>query len=55
MTVPNITCQHIDFNEWLNQCPVKWYRSYEYGNHQCPVYQFIFDDVKKEEDEGYDD
>jgi hypothetical protein len=51
MTVPNISKQHRNFNEWLSQCPVTWYKSSEYGNHQCPVYQFIFDDVKEEDDD----
>ena len=26
MCIPNTTSSHIDFNEWLNQCPLQWFR-----------------------------
>ena len=26
MSIPNITSSHIDFNDWLDQCPLQWFR-----------------------------
>jgi len=26
MTIPNTTSAHIDFNDWLDNCPVQWFR-----------------------------
>ena len=26
MTVPDYTSTHMDFNEWLEECPLQWFR-----------------------------
>tara|TARA_R100001443_G_scaffold114766_1_gene131197 strand:- start:1217 stop:1360 length:144 start_codon:yes stop_codon:yes gene_type:complete len=26
MSIPNTTSSHIDFNDWLIQCPLTWFR-----------------------------
>lgn len=50
MTVPNLTTQHTDFNEWLNNCPVDWFKSAKQSVNGTATYEFFFD-VVKEEDE----
>jgi hypothetical protein len=48
MTVPNTTCQHIDFNDWLNQCPVQWVCHSNLtsdSSEDSVVYEFIFDRI----------
>jgi len=39
MSVQPLTCQHIDFNCWLDDCPVRWVRAGE------DAYMFFFDDL----------
>jgi hypothetical protein len=39
MSVQPLTCQHIDFNCWLDNCPVRWVRAGE------DTYMFFFDDL----------
>ena len=51
MTVPNLTTQHIDFNEWLEQCPVQWFKnSLSNDNLESVVYEFRFDAVEEDEE-----
>jgi hypothetical protein len=49
MTVPNLTSQHIDFNEWLEQCPVEWFKSAKPSVNGSATYEFFFDAVKEED------
>ena len=42
--------QHIDFNDWLAQCPVQWFKLDSDDDQQS--YQFIID-TSEEEDEEY--
>jgi len=49
MTVPNLTCQHIDFNAWLEQCPVEWFKSVKPSVNGSTTYEFFFDAVTEEE------
>lgn len=46
--VPDKSSQHLDFNAWLNQCPVQWFKK-SYDN-EVATYEFIFDDVEDDED-----
>jgi hypothetical protein len=48
MTVPNLTSQHIDFNSWLEQCPVQWFK--KYSEDEFAVYEFIFDDLPEDDE-----
>ena len=41
--------QHIDFNDWLSQCPVQWFK-FDSGDDQ-PSYQFIIDTLEEEDEE----
>ena len=50
MTVPNLTSQHIDFNTWLEDCPVEWFKSIKQSVNGSATYEFFFDTVKEEED-----
>ena len=49
MTVPNLTSQHIDFNEWLKQCPVDWFKSVQPSVNGSATYEFFFDAIPEEE------
>ena len=52
MTVPNLTTQHIDFNEWLEQCPVQWFKYSLYNSaFNTAVYEFRFDAAVEEDEE----
>jgi hypothetical protein len=48
MTVPNLTSQHIDFNEWLKECPVEWFRSIRPTGKSSVTYEFFFNHVNDE-------
>ncbi len=50
MTVPNLTCQHIDFNAWLEQCPVEWFKSAKQNVNGSVTYEFFFDAISEEND-----
>ena len=51
MTIPNLTTQHIDFNEWLEQCPVQWFKnSLPNDNLESVVYEFRFDAVEEDDE-----
>ena len=51
MTVPNLTSQHIDFNEWLEQCPVPFFKNSLYRNEtNTAVYEFRFDAVEEDDE-----
>jgi hypothetical protein len=51
MTVPNLTTQHIDFNEWLEQCPVPFFKYSLYSSDtNTAVYEFRFDAVEEDEE-----
>lgn len=45
MTVPDLTSQHIDFNEWLKECPVEWFRSVRPTGKSSVTYEFFFDQI----------
>ena len=47
MSVPNSTSLHIDFNDWLAQCPVQWFR--ENLDSESVTYQFILPDDDEDE------
>ena len=49
MTVPNLTTQHIDFNEWLEHCPVEWFKSAQLTVNGSATYEFFFDVVEVDE------
>jgi len=42
MCIPNTTSSHIDFNDWLNQCPLIWFRD-ELTEEQV-TYSFVLPD-----------
>ena len=48
MTIPNTTSAHIDFNDWLDNCPVVWFRQEITDEAQFGfghvVYMFILPD-----------
>ena len=39
MTIPVYNSAHIDFNEWLKECPLMWFR--EHLDSDQVTYQFI--------------
>jgi peroxiredoxin len=46
MSIPNTTTAHIDFNDWLNQCPVKWSQVFsEKITEEIAVYVFTLPDT----------
>ena len=49
MTIPNTTTAHIDFNEWLDQCPVEWLRIAVKDNFTD--YRFTIPDIELVEDD----
>ena len=42
MSIPETTSTHIDFNDWLNQCPLIWFRD-ELTEEQV-TYSFVLPD-----------
>ena len=42
MCIPETTSSHIDFNDWLNQCPLQWFRD-ELTEEQV-TYSFVLPD-----------
>jgi hypothetical protein len=49
MNYSNLTSQHIDFNEWLKECPVEWFKSVKQSVNGSATYEFFFDAVTEEE------
>lgn len=49
MTVSNLTSQHIDFNAWLEECPVEWFKSAKQNVNRSVTYEFFFDDLEEKE------
>lgn len=41
--------QHIDFNDWLENCPVQWFKLDSNDDQQS--YQFIIDTSEDDDDE----
>ena len=41
--------QHIDFNDWLANCPVQWFKLDSDDDQQS--YQFIIDTSEEDDDE----
>ncbi len=47
--VPDKSSQHLDFNDWLRQCPAQWIKkSYD---DEVATYEFIFDDVEEDDED----
>ena len=46
MITPERTSQHIDFNEWLANCPVQWFLLD--SDYEQRSYQFIVEDEEEE-------
>jgi len=44
MSVQPLTCQHIDFNCWLDNCPVRWVRA---GGDNEPVFVLSLEQIKQ--------
>ena len=42
MSIPETTSTHIDFNDWLNQCPLIWFR--EELTEEQVTYSFVLPD-----------
>ena len=54
MTVPNLTSQHIAFNEWLKQCPLGWFQHLNLDPESyfdSVVYEFTFSQIKDKDKE----
>jgi len=49
MTIPNITSSHIDFNDWLDSCPLQWFRL-QLTNDDV-IYSFVLPDTDIEDEE----
>ncbi len=52
MTVPNRTTQHVDFNDWLEQCPVEWFKSPRPTASATVSYEFFFDPIPDDDQDS---
>jgi hypothetical protein len=46
MTIPNTTSAHIDFNDWLDQCPLQWFR--DEFNEEKATYVFVLPTIPED-------